>query len=494
MDGGQTVPDFDRHIRRGIWITALCVCVGAAIVYAGKAAEERSAFIRWRHQVLEFAQGTNIYDKYFFPNPPLMPISLSPLMQLPPVVGAVLWFGMKVAMTAVSAWILLRMVKPPEVSARVEMASWLRNTKHLMLYPFRQAAEIPPCEIPKHPIPSWVQATILILSFRPILSDLHHGNINLLILFLVIASLAAWRKGYDVLAGLMLALAITYKVTPGLFLVYYFYKRSWRTVGATLLGMGIFLLAVPAIFIGPEFNAQCLVSWWQRILSPYVTSDVAGVQEINQSMIGVITRIFTEQPGDERYSVQLKHLHLFSLNAKMVVTFLKLISVGFLGVLAWLCRTKVTKRTDPRLLGEFALCVLVMLFVSERSWKHHFVTLLLPFTYLGYRAFDKSISEVSRLIILAAITTAGLLMAMTSSEFGGLFFHREGHKIAQFYGMFFWAAVVLFITTAWRVRVESGLLKRVESTESTPEQVNSRYLPAPHRVRVEQGADGLSTL
>ena len=26
-----------------------------------------------------------------------------------------------------------------------------------------------------------------------------------------------------------------------------------------------------------------------------------------------------------------------------------------------------------------------MLFVSERSWKHHYVTLLLPYTYLVYR-------------------------------------------------------------------------------------------------------------
>jgi len=36
---------------------------------------------------------------------------------------------------------------------------------------------------------------------RPFLSDLHHGNNNLLILFLIVAALEAWRKGYDVLAA-----------------------------------------------------------------------------------------------------------------------------------------------------------------------------------------------------------------------------------------------------------------------------------------------------
>jgi alpha-1,2-mannosyltransferase len=471
------VPAFDRHVRRGIWITALCVMVGAAIVYAGKAAEERSAFIRWRHQVLEFVQGVNIYDKYYFPNPPLMPLSLYPLMTLPPVVGALVWFGLKVVMVAITAWILLRMVATPEVSAKAEVASWLRNTRLLFSQTFQPSANHRPGEIPSRPIPSWVQATIIVLSFRPILSDLHHGNNNLLILFLVVASLAAWRRGYDVLAGLILALSITYKVTPGLFLLYYAYKGSWRTVGATMLGMGIFLLIVPAIFLGTAFNGECLGMWWHRILSPYVTSDAAGAQEINQSMIGVVMRLLTKQTGDEKYSVQLQHLHLLSLSPRVVVLGLKALSVAFLGLLAWLCRTKTTRRDDPRLLGEFALIVLVMLFVSERSWKHHFVTLLLPITYLTYRAFDPRLPNRTRMLLWSALLGAGFLMATTSSEFGGLFFHRDGHKIAQFYGMFFWAGAVLFVATAWRVKIESAYVTPVES-HATSRAL--RAIPSPH--------------
>jgi len=66
-------------------------------------------------------------------------------------------------------------------------------------------------------------------------------------------------------------------------------------------------------------------------------------------------------------------------------------------------------------------------------------------------------------------------MATTSSEFGGLFFKKQGHKIAQFYGMFFWAGVVLFVATAWRVWVERGVPpNKVSSGES------SRQIPAPH--------------
>ncbi len=94
------------------------------------------------------------------------------------------------------------------------------------------------------------RSLVLLLSLRPILGDLHHGNNNLLILFLVVAMYYAWRRGYDIAAGLLLGLATSYKVTPALFFVYFAYKRSWRTVGWGMLGLGIFLLIVPSAVIG----------------------------------------------------------------------------------------------------------------------------------------------------------------------------------------------------------------------------------------------------
>ena len=93
---------------------------------------------------------------------------------------------------------------------------------------------------------------------RPILGDLHHGNNNLVILFLIVAVLQAWRKGYDVLAGLVLGLAITYKVTPALFIPYFAYKRSWR-VWERPRGLVIFLLIVPSLVIGP--SVQLGTAW-----------------------------------------------------------------------------------------------------------------------------------------------------------------------------------------------------------------------------------------
>ena len=52
--------------------------------------------------------GVNIYDKMIFPNPPIMPITLYPLMVLPTVAGAMCWFAIKVALTTAVLIMLFR--------------------------------------------------------------------------------------------------------------------------------------------------------------------------------------------------------------------------------------------------------------------------------------------------------------------------------------------------------------------------------------------------
>src|SRR5262249_62247392 len=85
-------------------------------------------------------------------------------------------------------------------------------------------------ESPGRPSPVWAKGLTVLLSLRPILGDLLHGNVNLLILFLVGGALALFRARRDLSAGVVLALAVACKLTPALFLPYFGLQPGWQAV------------------------------------------------------------------------------------------------------------------------------------------------------------------------------------------------------------------------------------------------------------------------
>jgi hypothetical protein len=331
---------------------------------------------------------------------------LYPLASLPPLVGALTWFYLKVAMTlAVFHWVF-RLVERPE-----------------------------------QPFPPWAKAVTVLLSLRPIMGDLSHGNVNLFILFLIVAALYAFHRQRDGLAGVLLALGIACKVTPALFVPYFLWKRAWKTLMGCVLGLGLFFGAVPACFLGWQENAERLAGWYEQMVKPYLVQGVVTSEHNNQSLPGLVHRLTTHSPSfstyvENQYTPVAYH-NFLDLNANAARWLLKGCMAVFAGLIVWVGRTPLVPRHGWRLAAEYSLVVLGMLLFSERTWKHHCVTLVLPFGVLTYYLAVLRPGPGLRTYLIGTLATVMLLMASTSTSL------LDAAKLTQVYGAYIWAHLLL---------------------------------------------------
>jgi hypothetical protein len=90
----------------------------------------------------------------------------------------------------------------------------------------------------------------------------------------------------------------------------------------------------------------------------------------------------------------------------------KIWGILFLVLMVWLCRTSENERHGWRRSAEYAWVVLGMLLLSERTWKHHAVTLILPGITLVTALALPGNSAWLRRLIMGSLTWAFFLMVI----------------------------------------------------------------------------------
>jgi hypothetical protein len=404
-----------RGVPRQRWfLLALClffllINVQYVVKIASSEREHRSAFLRWIPQILDLAAGRNIWALHNYPNPPIMALVLMPLAHLPPLAGSLAWFYLKVAMAVVSVHWVLKLLDRPD-----------------------------------RPFPWWGKVLAVLLCLRPIEGDLVHGNVNLFILFLVVAALVCFCGRRDVLAGLLLGLAISCKITPALFVPYLLWKRAWKAFAATVVGSVLFTWGVPGAILGWGENIEYVHDWYRNMVQPFADGKVTS-ESVNQSLPGFTYRMLTHNPSfatfiDDQFTPTEYH-NVLELDEKVVQWLIKGCMGLFALLVVWRCRTPTQDRQSWQLVAEFSVIVLGMLLFSERTWKHHCVTLLLPFAVLAYCMSALPWTLRMRWYLIGTLGAVFILMTLTTT---GVFDRQDRFgDLAQVYGAYVWAFLLL---------------------------------------------------
>jgi alpha-1,2-mannosyltransferase len=462
----------ESRYQRNFLIGLVLLFVAISIQYSIKVmtpkrdGQTASAVLRWANQIQRLDDGEDVHRTLNYPNPPIMALILLPiseLAQVSPLIAALTWFYLKVFMTVLAILWTFRMLETSEA-----------------------------------PFPPWAKALTILLSIRPIIGDLSHGNVNLFILFLVVGSLYAFNRERDLLAGILLALAIACKVTPAMFLAYFLWKRAWKVLISVIIGLFLFFIVVPSGWLGWEGNMRSLSSWFDGMVKPFLFGTFVTPEHSNQSLPGLLTRLLTENPSSSTYIAdQYTPIRYHNL-AEFTMPTIKRLNQLVMGLFA-ICvmltfRTSIRQgRQKPALVAEYALIMIGMLLFSERTWKHHCVTLLVPFAVICHALAQRIptrdglwpdvagtwksglwlITGIGLSIGLMSLTSTGMLgedppklheVVESTALIGGptlaLGMSNTGiltdspAKLAQVYGAYTFAFLILISMLFWLLRLQ----------------------------------------
>jgi len=324
---------------------------------------------------------TNTVTKY----PPFMALVFAPLVPLPLWLGASIWFWVNLGLAVGATYFGVLTVR--EAGAGV-------GDRALFVIPFVLAAGI-------------------------IGSNLEVTQINHLTLFLLCWSLCAFKQGKDVGAGALIGIAAALKLTPGLFILYFLYKRSLKVVAGAALGLFVCWLVLPPFLVGLDNFVPVMTGWW-AILSAFLTEGtvaegVVGFRHTNQSLSAMLHRFLSEVPADGGRGAGY-FVNFVSLSIPFVDYVFKAAVVAMLAFLIWICRTPLGDRDRLALSFEYSLIFISTLFISPISWIDHYVFLLLPYIAGVYFVRTRPATLRERRLMFYSLAASFVLVSSSASR------------------------------------------------------------------------------
>ncbi|MFI9650769.1 glycosyltransferase 87 family protein [Streptomyces sp. NPDC052040] len=207
-------------------------------------------------------------------------------------------------------------------------------------------------ELRRHGWFGWTLAACALALFEPVRDTISFGQVNLLLLVLVLADARLLSAGRGRLAGAGIGLAAAVKLTPAVFIgLLLIARRWWAAAVATAVATAATLLAAWAAPGASRF-------YWTHAV--WDTSRIGRLDYVsNQSLQGVFARLAA--PAAPSHAAW----------ATVVVLVLAV----------WVWRTHRAVRAGDWA-GAFALTGLTACLVSPITWVHHLVWLLPSFAVL----------------------------------------------------------------------------------------------------------------
>jgi len=210
------------------------------------------------------------------------------------------------------------------------------------------------------------------------------------------------------------------------------------------------------------------------MVHPFLVEGKVTSEHPNQSIPGLVFRMLTESPSfvvyPEGVFTPAEYHNLAALSPAIAKRIAQACMLAFAAVVVYCCRNPLAgSGTGPAsnryLAAEFGLICIGMLLFSERTWKHHAVTLALPWAVWA-AALATATTWQARAGWIGLALVAQFSLWTTST---GLLDDRTA-KMGQVYGGYTWAFLLLaggMAVTAWQ-GLGGGKARQAEAETALP--------------------------
>jgi hypothetical protein len=213
---------------------------------------------------------------------------------------------------------------------------WLCINLLLVVYVFKRVMSYAASEVLTARAKQWLLLLLVICMLRFVKSNLHLGQTTILLLALSLEALHQESKGRSWLAGTWLALAITIKLLPAVFIPYWLYRfRLKAAFVAVLVCLGLWFL--PSLWLGQARN-ELLMSSYLELIDPRQTKHVLDVEET--SFHGLSTLLSTLLSAEAREHNGLDYRrHIADVSMEKLSLAITLVRLFFVLLTLWFLRT-----------------------------------------------------------------------------------------------------------------------------------------------------------
>ncbi|MBM3335002.1 DUF2029 domain-containing protein, partial [Candidatus Sumerlaeota bacterium] len=240
----------------------------------------------------------------------------------------------------------------------------------------------------RNPWPLALVALMAATSF-PLRRTLTAGQLNCALLLIYSLLLAGEIRRRDWLSGLTVAFGTLFKLMPGIFIIYFLWKRRWRAVGWTALWLAA-LLAISVAIAGWDVH---------RAYLPVVREMGYGKSVWEQRLIAQGAEPFYRDPTNQSLNSLFHHLFAPDPLARITpwlalgggaghaaadtLTLLTSLALlfGALWAIGWRRQTSrsLNARDQPsRESLDVAAMILLSILIPSILWDHYLVVLFLP--------------------------------------------------------------------------------------------------------------------